>query len=144
MYLVNLYEIAFPKMKIKLNSKTGLSSWITRDILKSSKHKQKLYENFLNRSSVNLGNYKTFAALFESIKRKYKKTTTIIFQSLMIWGEHEIGPKLASKVPHFLISFKHVLHCDYSFLEEKPILDDELNEALQTWITYDGISSEVI
>ena len=84
MYLVNLYEIAFPKMKIKLKSKTGLSSWITRDILKSSKHKQKLYENFLNRSSVNIGNYKTFAALFESIKRKYKKATTIIFQSLMI------------------------------------------------------------
>ena len=41
----NLYEIAFPKIKIKLNSKTRLSPWITRGILKSSKRKQKLYEN---------------------------------------------------------------------------------------------------
>ena len=45
--LSNLYEIAFPKIKIKVNSKTRLSPWITRGILKSSKRKQKLYEQFL-------------------------------------------------------------------------------------------------
>ena len=61
----------------------------------------------------------------------------------------EIGPKLASKIPHSLISFEHFLHGDYPSLEEKPITDDELNEALQTLKTkkssgYDEISSDVI
>ena len=61
----------------------------------------------------------------------------------------EIGPKLPSKIPHLLISFEHFLHGDYPSLEEKPITDDELNEALQTLKTkkrsgYDEISSDVI
>ena len=43
----------------------------------------------------------------------------------------EIGPKIPSKIPHSLISFGHFLHGDYLSLEEKPITDDELNEALQ-------------
>ena len=33
----------------------------------------------------------------------------------------EIGPKLASKVPHLLISFERFLRGDYPSLEEKPI-----------------------
>ena len=37
----NLYEIAFPKIKIKVNSKNQLSPWITRGIIKSSKRKKK-------------------------------------------------------------------------------------------------------
>ena len=61
----------------------------------------------------------------------------------------EIGPKLASKIPHSLISFENFLQGDYSSLEEKPITDDELNEALQTLETkkssgYDDIFSDVI
>ena len=61
----------------------------------------------------------------------------------------EIGPKLASKIPHLLISFEHFLHGDYPSLEEKPITDDELNEALQTLkikksSRYNEISSDVI
>ena len=44
----------------------------------------------------------------------------------------KIGPKLASKISHSLISFERFLHGDYPSLEEKPITDDELNEALQT------------
>ena len=42
----NLYEITFPTIKIKVNSKTQLSLWITHGILKPSKRKQKLYEKF--------------------------------------------------------------------------------------------------
>ena len=61
----------------------------------------------------------------------------------------EIGPKLVSKIPHPLINFEHFLHGDYPFLEEKPITDDELNEALQALKLkkrsgYDKISSDVI
>ena len=65
----NLYKVAFPKIKIKVNSKTRLSPWTTRGILKSSKHKEILHEKFLKkRNRLNKENYKTFARLFESIK----------------------------------------------------------------------------
>ena len=61
-------------MKIKANSKTQLSPWIIRGILKSFKRKQKLYEKFLkNINSVNKDNYKTFTRLFESIKQNSRK-----------------------------------------------------------------------
>ena len=74
-----------------------------------------------------------------------KKTIAKIFNKFF----SEIGPKLASKIPHSLISFEHFLHGDYPSLEEKPITDDELNEALQTLKTKkssgcDEISSDVI
>ena len=39
----------------------------------------------------------------------------------------EIGPKLAFKIPHWLISFEDFLHSDYPSLEEK--------QALQTFKT---------
>ena len=69
----NLYEIACPKIKIQVNSKTRLSPWITHGILKSSKRKQKLYENFLKKiNSVNEENYKMFARLFDEFKNKIK------------------------------------------------------------------------
>ena len=42
----NLYEITFPIIKIKVNSKIRLSLWITHGILKPSKRKQKLHEKF--------------------------------------------------------------------------------------------------
>ena len=74
----NLY--VFPKIKIKVNSKTRPSPWITRGILKSSKRKQKLFENFSkNRNFVNKENYKTCTRLFESISKNVKRTTVIIF-----------------------------------------------------------------
>ena len=40
--------------------------------------------------------------------------------------------EIASKIPHSLIIFEYFLHGDYPSLEEKPITDDVLNEALQT------------
>ena len=40
--------------------------------------------------------------------------------------------EITSKIPHSLIIFEHFLHGDYPSLEEKPITDDVLNEALQT------------
>ena len=74
----NLY--VFPKIKIKVNSKTRPSPWITRGILKSSKRKQKLFEIFSkNRNFVNKENYKTCTRLFESINKNLKRTTVIIF-----------------------------------------------------------------
>ena len=61
----------------------------------------------------------------------------------------EIGPKLASKIPDSVISFEHFLQGDYQILEEKPVTDNELNEAIKTLKSkkssrYDEISSYVI
>ena len=47
---------------------------MTKDLLKSSKRKQKLYENFLKkRPSRNESIYKAYKSLFESLKKKSKK-----------------------------------------------------------------------
>ena len=144
-------------MKIKVNSKIGLSLQIARGVLKSSKRKEKLYENVLkNRNSLNKGNYETFTRLFESIKqnsknnyrhyflitygndmkRTWKNSTKeiigpkkqtrtlslkrLVANDLEIFDQRtstenfiffsEIGPKLASKIPHSLISFEQFLH----------------------------------
>ena len=133
-----------------------------------------------NINSMNKETYKTFAPLFESIKRKSKKRTwTTIKETIgskKLFGNlspkslavndigifdkkaiaenfnnffSKIGPEMAFKIPHSLISFEHFLHRDYPSLEEKPITDDEANEALQTLKTrkrygYDEISSDVI
>ena len=49
--------------------------WITKGIAKSSKRKQKLYEKYLeNCNHQNLATYKTYKNLFETIKRKSKKS----------------------------------------------------------------------
>ena len=56
MYLVTFMKLP-TQIIIKFNSKTRLSPWITRAILKSSKRKEKLYEKFSkNRNSVNKEN----------------------------------------------------------------------------------------
>ena len=196
MHLVTFMKSPYQKIKIKVNSKSQCSPWITPGILKSSKRKKKLYEKFLkNRNSVNKENYETFALLFESIKQKSKKnyyhnflityendmkrtwatikeiigskkSSGTLFPKRLVVNDlelfnnkaiaenfdkffSEIKPKLASKIGHSLISFEHFLHGDYPSLEEKPITDDELNEALQTLKTknssgYDEISSDVI
>ena len=44
----------------------------------------------------------------------------------------KIKPRLAYKITHSLISFEQFLHHDYLSLQEKPITDDKLNEALKT------------
>ena len=86
--LGNLYEIAFPKIKIKVNSKTRLSPRITRGILRSSKRRQKLYEIFLkNRNSVNKESYKNFTRLFESIKQKSERN---YYHNLLITYENDM------------------------------------------------------
>ena len=43
----------------------------------------------------------------------------------------EMGHQLASKTPHFKISFEYVLHGGYTFLEEKPITDDNLKKSFK-------------
>ena len=48
--------------------------WITKEIKKSSKHKQRLYERYLKiRSKENEKTYKTYKNLFKRIKKNAKK-----------------------------------------------------------------------
>ena len=71
----SLYDECFPVAKIRLKQKKRITPWITRGIKKSSKRKQKLYEKFLkHRIILNEEKYKAYKNLFESIKRKSKKS----------------------------------------------------------------------
>ena len=71
----SLYDECFPVVKIRLKQKKHFTPWITRSIKKSSKRKQKLYEKFLkHRTILNEEKYKAYKNLFESIKRKSKKS----------------------------------------------------------------------
>ena len=71
---LSIYDDFFPKKKIKVKSKDIQSPWITAGIKKSSKRKQRLYENFLKcRSQRNENEYKNYKRLFETIKKRSKK-----------------------------------------------------------------------
>ena len=71
----SLYDECFPVAKIRLKQKKHFTPWITRGIKKFSKRKQKLYEKFLkHRIILNEERYKAYKNLFESIKRKSKKS----------------------------------------------------------------------
>ena len=48
-----IYDDCFPIKVIEIKTKNLLSPWITKGIKKSSKRKQKLYENFLKKKSPN-------------------------------------------------------------------------------------------
>ncbi|XP_065658022.1 uncharacterized protein LOC136082540 [Hydra vulgaris] len=68
------YDLAFPLKKIVINSKSLLSPWMTKGLLKSFKRKQKLYEKYLkHKSFTNEINYKNYKSLFEKTKKHSKR-----------------------------------------------------------------------
>ena len=71
---IDIYDKLFPKSEVKVKFKSDQSPWITKDIAKSPKKKQRLHEKFLkNRSPENEETYKTYKNLFETIKKRSKK-----------------------------------------------------------------------
>ena len=65
----------FPKVKVRIKSKSPHSPWITKRIAKSSKRKQKLYEKYQKRRATETETaYKSYKNLFESIKRRSKQS----------------------------------------------------------------------
>ena len=83
-----LYDQYFPKQYIKIKEKDLCSPWITRGIKKSSKRKQKLYNEFLkNKSNQSEYEYKNYKKLFESIKKRAKRN---YFSSLIIKYKNNI------------------------------------------------------
>ena len=71
---ISLYDKHFPKKKIELKTKDLESPWITKGIKKSSKKKQRLYEKFLKKRTIESETeYKTYKRLYETIKKRSKK-----------------------------------------------------------------------
>ena len=69
-----IYDLAFPLKTISVKRKTMQNQWMTKALLKSSKRKQKLYEKFLKKRTLqNESIYKGHKSLFESLKKKSKK-----------------------------------------------------------------------
>ncbi|XP_065684330.1 uncharacterized protein LOC136096701 [Hydra vulgaris] len=67
------YNKSFPIQEKEIKAKYLNCLWITKEIRKSSKQKQKLYIKYLkNRSEANLFLYKQYKNLFEKIKKKHK------------------------------------------------------------------------
>ena len=70
----DLYDVAFPKKEIEVKSKYLNTPWITIGLRKSSKRKQRLYEKFLKKRTLdNEKIYKDYKNLFEKIKKCAKK-----------------------------------------------------------------------
>ena len=70
----DLYDIAFPNKEIEIKTKHLGTPWITKGLQKSSKRKQRSYEKFLKRRTIeNENHYKTYKNLFEKIKKNSKK-----------------------------------------------------------------------
>ena len=68
---LSLYNECFPKIKIKIKPQKHFRPWTALGIRKSSKRKQKLYENFLKtRTTKSDAKYKN---MLETIKRKSKR-----------------------------------------------------------------------
>ena len=71
---MGLYNEAFPKQKIKIERKSFNSPWMTKGLVKSSKKKQRLCENFLkDRNREKELNYKQYIHFFESLKNYYSE-----------------------------------------------------------------------
>ena len=69
-----LYDKNFPIRKIKIKAKNLGSLWITNEIKKSSKKKQRLHQKFLKkRTEKNKSEYKNYKKLFESVKSVKKR-----------------------------------------------------------------------
>ena len=69
-----LYNHAFPIKEVSLKLKTVFNPWMTKDLQKSSKRKQKLYDKFLkSKTNENENKYKTYKSLFEIFKEKSRK-----------------------------------------------------------------------
>ena len=68
-----LYGKVFEKFVVTVNSKTLKNLWITKEILKSSKTKQRLcYKFFKSKNYEHEISYQNYRKLFESIKQRAK------------------------------------------------------------------------
>ena len=69
-----IYDDYFPTKIKGIRIKNLLSPWVTKDIKKSSKRKQKMYETFLKKKPPkNEKEYKDYKQFFENIKKRFQE-----------------------------------------------------------------------
>ena len=85
---VQIYDQAFPEIKIEIKPKNLVSPSTARVLRKSSRKKQRLFEKFLKRrNSKNEEAYKMYINLFEKLKKQSKK---LYFQNELKKCEYNI------------------------------------------------------
>ena len=73
--LTDIYDANFPIREYILKDKDIRSPWISKDLKKPSKTKQRLYIKFLKSKTPEYGfNYKTYKRLLEKLTKKAKIT----------------------------------------------------------------------
>ena len=71
---ISVYDNFFPKVKVRIKTKSLHNPWIMKGIAKSSKRKQKFYEKYLKRRTNDTETTcKLYKTLSESIKRRSKQ-----------------------------------------------------------------------
>ena len=69
--LTDIFDASFPIREYILKDKDIKSSWITKDLKKSSKKKQKVYIKYHKTKSLeDEFKYKTYKILFEKLRKK--------------------------------------------------------------------------
>ncbi|XP_065651285.1 uncharacterized protein LOC136079474 [Hydra vulgaris] len=153
-----MYDKAFP-LKVKvINSKSVVSPWMTKGLLKSSRKKQKfLFEKTKKRSKVNYyaklleknkGNpQKTWSVIRDLIgKNKIEKNNLpqkLIIEVKMIYHKEviieklnnfflDVGPNLAAKIPVGQKKFDSYLATTDLIMEEPIIAKSELHTAFNS------------
>ena len=161
--ITQIYDDCLPKTKFKIKSNNKANPWITKGILKSSKPKQKLYEEFLkNRSIQNEKIYKNYRKLFETIttksKRKYYSEKLLQFQgdAKKTWQimKEVIGK---SKLIHSTLPRKIIINKNAIFEEKHienafnnvftnigPKLADDISTATRSFESYVQNTNETI
>ena len=146
-----LYDEIFPTTEVKIKTKSLLSPWMTRGLIKSSKQKQKLYE-------------KTWQVIKEVTgKTKLRQST---FPQMMIINNIEsydkdyiassfnkyftdIGPNLASTIDKSTNTFESYLTYFHTFMEQDALSIEEYKTAFEPLKSnkacgYGEISSNVV
>ena len=163
-----LYEKAFPKVKINIKTKSLLSPWMTKGLLKSifkqikNKSKKNYYQNLLIKYQNNIK--KTWDIIKEVIGKTKLKSNILprrlIINSIETYDKKiianefnnyfvNVGPNLASNIPPSSKHFETYLNHNESSLLEGDLTDEELKTAYFSLTNnkspgYDEISANVI
>ena len=115
-FFFDLYGTAFLKREIETKTQFLQSSWITRDLQKSSKQKKRLYEKFLKKEQLKIKLCIRSIKVLSKIKEKLKREVHVtLFPKKLIIKKIEITdmkaiaetfnffviiwPNLLSKIP---------------------------------------------
>ena len=129
---IKIYDQAFPLQKIKIKGKSLVSPWITKEIRKSSRKKQHLYEKFLkHKTTKTLETYKSYKNLFENIKKSSKKH---YYQNKLEKWKNNVKTtwktmkEIIGKAKVFHQNLPNNLRINQTSITDKKIIADKFNE----------------